>query len=299
MLTRRGMLASLAVALTARAARAGCVSGSSEYFDAEARRMREVAVAAGDQAYGAVVVLDGCVVGFGPSRVVVDNNADAHAERVALWDAQKRLGRSDLAGAQIHSTSRPCAICQAALAEAGVARMHFVGGTQDAVNAMGETALLIAVREGRTEAARAMIAAGADINAQAKNQDTPWLLAGALGRAEILRAMIPAGPDFAIRNRYGGNALIPACERAHVEAIKVLLGTRIDVNHVNNLGWTCLLEVAILGDGGPRHQEAARLVLAAGADPNLADGNGATALAHARAAGHGALAEIIAGFGGK
>ncbi len=262
--------------------------------------MRDVAVASGDQAYGAVIVLEGCIVGFGPSRVVVDANTAAHAERVALWDAQERLGRRDLPGAQIYSTSRPCMVCQSALAQAGVVRMHFAAGeTQDAVNAAGETALLVAVREGRTRAALALIAAGADINAQADNHDTPWLLAGALGHADILRAMLPAGPDFAIRNRFGGNALIPACERAHVEAIKVLLSTDIDVDHVNSLGWTCLLEIAILGDGGPRHQEAARLVLAAGADPDLADGNGITALAHARTAGHDALARVIEEFGGR
>ena len=80
--------------------------------------MCDVAVASGDQAYGAVIVLDGCIAGFGPSRVVLDANEDAHAERVALWDAQKRLGPRGIAGAEIHSTSRPCAICQAALAKA-------------------------------------------------------------------------------------------------------------------------------------------------------------------------------------
>ena len=62
-------------------------------------------------------------------------------------------------------------------------------------------------------------------------------------------------PDLTIRNRFGGNALIPACERAHVEAVPLLLKAGIDVNHVNNLGWTCLLEIVILGDGGPRRRE--------------------------------------------
>jgi uncharacterized protein len=168
----------------------------------------------------------------------------------------------------------------------------------DAVNSMGETALLIAVQQNQIDIAKALIAAGADINVQAKNKDTPWLLAGAMGRAEIIRAMIPAGPDLSIRNRYGGNALIPACERGHVEAIEVLLTTKIDVNHVNNLGWTCLLEIVILGDGGERHRQAAKLVLAAGADPNLADKDGVTPLAHARKNGQAEVAALIAAAGG-
>jgi ankyrin repeat protein len=88
-------------------------------------------------------------------------------------------------------------------------------------------------------------------------QGLTLLLAGALGRTEMLRHMIPKGPDFSLRNRFGGNALIPACERAHVETVKLLLTTKIDVNHINNLGWTCLLEIVILGDGGARHVEVA------------------------------------------
>lgn len=90
---------------------------------AEAFRMKRMAVEAGDQPYGAVMVLDGAIVGYGPSRVVQDRNENAHAERVALWDAQRKLGRSDLSGAVIVSTSRPCAICQRALALANVSRM--------------------------------------------------------------------------------------------------------------------------------------------------------------------------------
>ena len=156
----------------------------------------------------------------------------------------------------------------------------------ESANAAGETPLLLAVKNNHLPAAAFLIDAGSNINAQAANKDSPWLLAGALGRTEMLRHMIPKGPDFSLRNRFGGNALIPACERAHVETVKLLLTTKIDVNHVNNLGWTCLLEIVILGDGGPRHVEVAKLVLAAGADPNIADKDGVSPLAHARQKRH-------------
>jgi ankyrin repeat protein len=171
------------------------------------------------------------------------------------------------------------------------------GDPLDPVNAAGETPLLLAVKNNLQSAAVLLIDAGSNINAQAANKDSPWLLAGALGRTEMLRHMIPKGPDFSLRNRFGGNALIPACERAHVETVKLLLTTKIDVNHVNNLGWTCLLEIVILGDGGPRHVEVAKLVLAAGADPNIADKDMVSPLAHARQKGQQEIARLIEAAG--
>ena len=162
-----------------------------------------------------------------------------------------------------------------------------------------QTPLLLAVAGNHVAVAKALLAAGASPNAQAANQDTPWLLAGASGRTEIIAAMLPLKPDLSLRNRYGGNALIPACERAHVETAKLLLTSGIDVNHVNNLGWTCLLEIVILGDGGARHQQVAKLVLDAGADPNLADKDGISPLQHARKRGQAEVARLIAAAGGR
>jgi tRNA(Arg) A34 adenosine deaminase TadA len=105
---------------------------TTQLFVAEAARMKREAVASGDQPFGAVVVIGDNIVGYGPSRVVSDRNPDAHAERVALWDAQRRLGRRDLSGAVIYSTSRPCAICEQALADGNIARMYFGPEATDA-----------------------------------------------------------------------------------------------------------------------------------------------------------------------
>jgi len=173
------------------------------------------------------------------------------------------------------------------------------GASLESANAAGETPLLLAVKNNHLPAAAFLIDAGSNINAQATNKDSPWLLAGALGRTEMLRLMIPKGPDFTLRNRFGGNALIPACERAHVETVKLLLTTKIDVNHVNNLGWTCLLEIVILGDGGARHVEVAKLVLAAGADPNIVDKDGVSPLGHARGKRQTEIAQLIEAAGGR
>jgi ankyrin repeat protein len=159
--------------------------------------------------------------------------------------------------------------------------------------------LLLAVEKGDVNMSLALLQAGADINVQAANKDTPWLLAGAAGRTEILMLMIPKKPDFSIRNCYGGNALIPVCERGHVETVKLLLTTEIDVDHINSLGWTCPLEAVILGDGGKAHQDIVKMVLDKGANPNLADKDGIKPLAHAKAKDQKEIAKLIKAAGGK
>lgn len=93
-----------------------------------ASSMERLARSWGDQPYGAVLVAGGAIVGEGPSRVVKLGDPTAHAEREAIRDAQRRLGRLVLTGSVLYSTSRPCRMCEAAAAEANVARM--IHGTE-------------------------------------------------------------------------------------------------------------------------------------------------------------------------
>ena len=94
--------------------------------------MRRLAESWGDQPYGAVLVLEGKTVGQGPSRVVKNQDDSAHAEREAIRDAQRRLGRNELPGTVLYSTSRPCSSCEAAAAQAKVSRMYFGPSISDA-----------------------------------------------------------------------------------------------------------------------------------------------------------------------
>ena len=124
-------------------------------------------------------------------------------------------------------------------------------------------------------------------------------MAGARGYLEILRLLLGAHPDFGIYNRYGGTALIPACERGHVEVVRELLQTDVDINHVNRLGWTALLEAIILSDGGPKHQEIVRLLIKAGADVNVADGEHSSPLQHARKKGFTPIVNLLESVGAR
>lgn len=158
----------------------------------------------------------------------------------------------------------------------------------------GRTAVMAATHGNRVATVQALIAAGADINLQDNRLDNPFLYAGAEGLLEILKLTIDAGASTKLTNRFGGTALIPACERGHVEVVTELL-TRTDVavDHVNNLGWTALLEAIILSDGGPRHVAVVRLLIEAGADVNLADSQGVTPLAHAQQRGFTEISELL------
>lgn len=92
------------------------------WYDAAAA-MQQRALSWGDQPFGAVLVMAGAIAGEGPSRVVLRKDPNAHAEREAIKDAQRRLERTRLDGSVLYSTSRPCRDCERAAALAGVSRM--------------------------------------------------------------------------------------------------------------------------------------------------------------------------------
>lgn len=94
--------------------------------------MRRISVERGDQAYGAVIVKDGKVVGEGISAVITANDPTAHAEMEALRDAARRLGTRDLSGCEMYGTSRACPMCEAGAYWAGITRMYYGEGVTDA-----------------------------------------------------------------------------------------------------------------------------------------------------------------------
>ena len=156
------------------------------------------------------------------------------------------------------------------------------GADLEARDERRRTPLLLAVTENRLDVARLLVDLGADPDAVDDQQDTPWLVTGVTGSVPMLEVLLPARPDLTLRNRYGGVSVIPAAERGHVEYVRRVVRTGIDVDHVNDLGWTALLEAVILGDGGARHQQIVHILLDAGADPGIADRDGVTALEHAQ-----------------
>lgn len=79
----------------------------------------------GGRPFGAVVALEGAVVGEGVNRYLADNDPTAHAEVGAIRDATHRLATPRLDGAVLAASTMPCPMCQAAALLAGVARVVF------------------------------------------------------------------------------------------------------------------------------------------------------------------------------
>jgi ankyrin repeat protein len=180
-----------------------------------------------------------------------------------------------------------------------VQRLLEDGASVGAADEQGVTALIAAAYGNHIAVARLLIEAGADVNRQDQTRQSAYLIATSDGYLDLLRLTLAAGADVHRTDRYNGTGLIRAADRGHVEIIRELLKTGIRVDHVNRLGWTALLEAIILGDGGARHTEVVRLLVASGADINLADSNGVSPLAHARRRGFAAMTNLLEQAGAR
>jgi len=75
--------------------------------------------------FGCVIVEDGRIVGRGHSRVFVDNDPTAHGEMIAIREACKTLGTSELYRCTLYASSEPCPMCKAALRWAKIGRVVY------------------------------------------------------------------------------------------------------------------------------------------------------------------------------
>jgi ankyrin repeat protein len=170
------------------------------------------------------------------------------------------------------------------------------GATVDARDRDGRTALVAAAYGNHLEAARLLVEAGEDVDAKDVTEQSAYLISTSeVGDdPRLLELTLDNGVDVESLDSYNGTGLIRAAERGHARIVERLLETDVAVDHVNNLGWTTLLEAIILGDGGRSHTEVVRLLVReGGADPNLADDEGVTPLEHARERGYAGIEGIL------
>lgn len=168
------------------------------------------------------------------------------------------------------------------------------GADINATDTNGNTVVMTATQKNNVDTVKILIEQGADINIRNDNQDNVLLYSGAEGLLEIVQLAIEAGADTTLTNRFGGIALIPASDRGHVDIVEeLLLNSDTDVNHLNNLHWTALLEAIILGGGGGNYQQIVQLLVNHGADVNISDRDGITPLEHAKQRGFQEIERIL------
>ena len=161
------------------------------------------------------------------------------------------------------------------------------GADLNARDANGRTPAHVAAFASNDAALEAIAAAGADLNALDDQVYEVLTIAAVANDPEMVSLALRLGnrPDL-ITSVYDGTALIAAAHLGHQEVVRRLIASGAPLDHVNNLGWTALIEAVILGDGGPDHIETVRALVEAGADRTIADRDGVTPLQHAEARGY-------------
>lgn len=168
------------------------------------------------------------------------------------------------------------------------------GADLDARDAAGRTPAHVAAFASNDDALRALAKAGADMNALEDGVYDVLTIAAVANDPELVSLALELGnrPDL-VTSIYDGTALIAAAHLGHHEVIRRLIEGGAPLDHINNLGWTALIEAVILGDGGPDHVLTVRYLVEGGAALTIPDRDGVTALQHAKARHYRAIAEII------
>ncbi len=144
------------------------------------------------------------------------------------------------------------------------------------------------------EALEALAQAGANMNALENGVYDVVTIAAVKNDPKMVSLAIRLGNKASlITSVYDGTALIAAAHLGHHEVVRRLIKGGAPLDHVNNLGWTALIEAVILGDGGPDHIATVKALVEAGANISIADRNGATPLKLAEARGYSEMAKII------
>ena len=102
---------------------------SPDPFDLDMMRralaLARQAEAGGEVPVGAVVVIDGEVVGEGWNQPVASHDPTAHAEILAMREAGRKTGNYRLVNATLYVTLEPCAMCAGAMVHARIDRLVF------------------------------------------------------------------------------------------------------------------------------------------------------------------------------
>lgn len=181
-----------------------------------------------------------------------------------------------------------------------IERLIAAGEDKEAVDGRRRTPLHVAAYQSKHDAARTLIRLGADPNRLEIDRYDIITIAAVANDLPMLKLAIAGGGNpKAVTSRYDGTALIAAAHLGHVDIVKTLISAKAPLDHVNNLGWTALIESIVLGDGGTNHTETLRALVDAGANVDIPDRSGAIPLRLASARSYREMVTILRSAGAK
>jgi ankyrin repeat protein len=164
----------------------------------------------------------------------------------------------------------------------------------------GRTPLHVAAFAKQREAIKRLVAGGADLGLLENDRYDAVTIAAVADDEETLRVLLALGASAKLTtSRYDGTALIAAAHLGHDGVVRQLIAAGAPLDHVNNLHWTALIESIVLGNGGPRHVATLKALVDAGASTKLADREGRTPLALAKARGYAEMVRLLEQAGAK
>jgi len=189
----------------------------------------------------------------------------------------------------------------AAVGNAGeIEKLAGAGARLEDKDGNSRTPLHVAVFMGKRDAARALLRLGANPNALDGQRYDIITIASVANDVPSLKLAIEGGASAKnITSPYDGTALIAAAHLGHAEVVRTLISAGAPLDHVNNLGWTALIESIVLGDGGKNHTDTLDALVKAGANVNLPDRSGFTPLRLAKARGYIEMVRILEAAGAK
>ena len=216
------------------------------------------------------------------------------------------LTLSGVVGAQVPRSPQEKAQYTGLLAAAArgdaaeIERLVARGAKVDARDGYGRTPLHVAAYGGHADAMRALVKAGANPNALEHDRYDIVTIAAVADDLPTLKLALALGASAKnVTSRYDGTALIAAAHLGHDQVVAELIRAGAPLDHVNNLGWTALIESIVLGNGGRRHTATLDALVRAGANVNLADRNGQSPLALARGRGYREMSAILERAGAR
>lgn len=158
----------------------------------------------------------------------------------------------------------------------------------------GRTPLHVAAFASQDAVIERLARAGADLNALESGAYDIVTIAAVDNDVQLLELALRLGASAGnITSTYDGTALIAAAHLGHAAVVQSLIESEAPLDHINNLGWTALIEAVVLGDGGPDHVATVAALVNGGADKDLADRRGVTPLTHARERGYQEIVELL------